>query len=174
MNEIELTASELASVKANMDGLTAEVKTMNEEGLKALASRIGIEAEKFKKRDELEVAILNKAHDDAIDGVRAIRRMEQEEADMIATADDKRPEWSRTIRRLHAGFASDVPQAARSGSFEPDRDDPLFGGEHPVPDGKYRPAGADHVYEFKKKRLVSVTAATAANKWGGKDVKIVE
>lgn len=169
----ELTITEQAQIKNQMDGLTAEVKTLDDDGLKALALRAGVEAKDLKRAD-LEKAILEKAQIEAVAGVMAIRRMEEEEAAMVSTAEDKRPEWARAIRRLHAVFASDVPQEARSGSFEPDKDHPRFGGEHPVPDGKYRPAGADHVYEFKKKRLVSVTAATPANNWGGKDVKAVE
>lgn len=172
--EIELTAAEQAQVKQAMDGLTAEVKTMDDAALKGLAAKIGVEAEKFPKRDDLETATLNKAHEDAIAGVKKIRAMDEEEAAMIATADDKRPEASRIIRRLHAEFTRDIPQDARGGVYEPDDDHPVFGGDHAVPDGKYRPAGADHIYQFKKKRLVSVYRADASNDYGGKGVQPVD
>lgn len=172
--EVELTSAEKSRIKDNVDGLEAEMKKMDDAAVKALAQRIDVPIEKYPERKDLEAAILLKAEADATAGVRRIRAMDEEEAAMIATSDDKRTEASRVVRRLHAEFTRDIPQEGRSGSYEPTEDDPRFGGDHPVPDGKYRPAGSDHIYEFKKKRLVGVTRATAGNDYGGKGVKSVE
>lgn len=103
----------------------------------------------------------------------AIKEIEAQEARSIARENDGRDDTARTLRALNAVFCSDVPQDARGGTFKPVKGDAVFGGDYDVPNGKYRVAGSEWVFEIKGDKLVGAVRATQQNQYGGKGVTSV-
>ncbi|MCD0419484.1 hypothetical protein LOC51_19895 [Rubrivivax sp. JA1024] len=149
---------------------------MSDADLLALAQSIGVDVFKGDasglSRDDLIAAI--ELHEEA-QVEAAAKQLAADEAAQAASvareAGDRSPS-DQVIRRLNADFSRDVPQAARSGEFDP-AGDPRFGGEYDVPNGRYRVVGCDWVFQIKSKKLASVLEASPANKWGGKSVVMV-
>lgn len=99
-----------------------------------------------------------------------IKHLEDEEMRKIAREGGDRDQVNKDLRALNALFCSAVPQAARDGSFEPEKGDPVFGGEYEIPNGKYRVVGSEWVFEIRKGKLAGVVRAAPQNGYGGKDV----
>ncbi len=174
MGNETMTAAEQQAEKQRKADLAAEMARMDEVELKLLAARAGVEADKYPKREDLIAAIELKAEADAATGRQALRDLEEEEKNSVATEDDRRPPATRIIRALNAEFCSDIPQEGRGGSFEPDEDHPRFGGDYDVPNGKYRVSGSEWLFLIHKKKLQAVERATEANKYGGKHVIAID
>lgn len=169
-----MTAAELAAEKQRKADLALQMDRMDDTELKLFAVRVGVEPDKTPARKDLIAAIELKAEADAAAGRKAIRDMDEEEAKRVADEDDKRPAASRILRSLNAEFCRDIPQAGRAGSFEPEDDDPRFGGDYEVPNGKYRVVGSEWTFLIAKKKLVSAERATEGNKYGGKGVIAID
>lgn len=168
-----MTAAEVQAEKQRKADLSVQIERMDDVELNLFAKRIGVEPEKMKRAD-LVAAVELKAEADAADGRQAIRDMETEEGEFVANEDVNRPASARIIRALNFEFCKDIPQAGRAGSFEPDSDDPRFGGDYDVKNGKYRVSGSEWLFLINNKKLISAERATEANKYGGKAVIAIE
>ncbi|MFT0876003.1 hypothetical protein VRZ08_05540 [Rhodopseudomonas sp. G2_2311] len=128
-------------------------------------------AAKQKAADEAakdEAAAKQKAAEEA---AKKLVDDEAAQAAKIAAEDSGRSAVDRVIRRLNSDFCRDLPEGARSGDYDADADrDQRFSEPYEVPNGRYRVAGSDWVFEIKSKKLVSAFRATDANRWGGKGV----
>ena len=170
----KMTRAEKAAEKQRKADLAAEMERMDDNELKMLAQRAGVDASQHPERKDLVAAIELKAEADAAAGRAAIRDMEEQEGQSVANEDVNRPESSRIIRALNAEFCRDIPQEGRAGSFEPDEDHPRFGGDYDVPNGKYRVTGSEWLILIHNKKLMGIERATEANKYGGKHVIAVD
>lgn len=164
-------AAEAAEAKRKAD-LHAHLERKDGVELGLFAKEQGIDLTGVTATDDMRATIelhmeaeAKKAAADA-----AIRDMEAGEARKIAREAGGRDDTANTMRTLNALFCRDVPQGARAGSFKPAQDDALFGGEYDVPNGKYRVAGSEWVFEIKNDKLVNAVRATQQNQYGGKGV----
>lgn len=175
MSDEKLTAVEQAAEKARKADLAADLARKDPTELKLLAQQIGVvDADKIEKPEDLKAAIELKAEADAAAGRQRIRDMEAEEAESVGDEDANRPSTSRIIRALNAEFCRDIPQEGRHGSFEPDGDDPRFGGDYDVSNGKYRVVGSEWLFLIHRKKLQAVERAGDVNKYGGKYVIAID
>lgn len=77
---------------------------------------------------------------------------------------------------FNADFCRELPQDPRSGQHAKDghytqvEGDKFDGREFPVPDGRYRVAGSEWVFDFEGGAFIEAMRATAANEFGGPDV----
>lgn len=152
--------------------LHAELARKDAVELDIYAKELNIDISEAKTLEDKRAAIELHAEDEAKKAIAEarIKHMESEQGKSVASEDEKRDGAARALRQLNALFCRDIPQSARSGSFQPREDDALFGGDYEVPDGKYRVTGSEWVFQIRKKKLVDAVQATAANKYGGRDV----
>ena len=174
MSEKMMTAAEQSAEATRKAGLAAEMAEMDDAQLADLARRAEVDASAYPKREDLIAAIELKAEEEAAKGRQALREMDEQERLAVSNQDSKRSATSLIIRALNAEFCRDIPQEGRGGSFEPEGDDPRFGGVYDVKNGKYRVAGSDWLFLISGKRLVSAETATEKNGWGGKAVIAIE
>lgn len=174
MSEETMTAAEISAEATRKAELAAEIKEMDDTQLAELAKRAEVDASAYPKREDLIAAIELKAEEDAAKGRQALRDIDAAQKAAVETEDTRRSEPARIIRALNAEWCREIPAEARGGHFEPDSDDPRFGGVYDVKNGKYRVAGSDWLFLIAGKRLVSAEFATEKNKWGGKAVIPIE
>ena len=170
----KMTAAEIAAENQRKTDLAGEIERKDDVELKLFAGRVGVDADKYSVRADLVAAIELKAEADAAAGRKALKDMEDEEALKVAGEDDARPPQARVLRTLNAEFCKDIPQDGRHGTFEPSDGDIRFGGDYNVPNGKYRVAGSEWVFDIQKKKLVSAIRASEQNKYGGKGVIAID
>jgi hypothetical protein len=73
---------------------------------------------------------------------------------------DERDARDHAVRKVNAGFCSALPTSARmQGTYQPDPAG--TGGDHPVPDGRYRVSGSHWVLSFKDNKWTSADMAHA-------------
>lgn len=169
-----LTEAEKAADRQRKADLIASIERKDDVELNMFAKQIGLDPEKYSSRADLVTAIESLDEDNAAAGRQKIRDMETEEANSVASENDRRTAGSRIMHALNAEFCRDIPQEGRSGSFEPEDDDPRFGGDYDVPNGKYRVAGSEWLFLIAKKKIVSVERASERNKFGGKGVILID
>lgn len=74
---------------------------------------------------------------------------------------------------FNAEFCRDLPQHAGTGQHAKDGNytqvegDKFDGKNYPIPDGRYRVAGSDWVFDFEGGGFVEAMRATKANEFGG-------
>ncbi len=161
-----------AAEEKRKEDLHAELKRKDAVELDLYAKQHGIDLGEAKTVADKRAAIELHAEDEAKKaiGEQRIKHMESDQGKKVANEDQQRDDTARTMRQLNALFCRDIPQPARAGTFKPENGDVLFGGDYDVPDGKYRVAGSEWVFEIRKHKLVNALQASAANQYGGKGV----
>ncbi len=156
----EQTAFEIAEPKRKEE-LAAKLKRMDDTEVKLYAQKIGADITAAKDRADMEAAIELKEEDTAKAAAfkAAIEAEDAAQARAVATEADKRDPTERILRALNAEFCRDIPASARSGGFEPDDNDPRFGGDYDVANGRYRVSGSEYYFDIKGKKLVSAERA---------------
>lgn len=169
---MDFEAKAAAAEEKRKKELHAELARKDKVELDLYAKQHGIDLGDAKSVDDKRTAIELHAEDQAVKaiGEQRIKHLEDEQAKSVRTENDDRDDTAKTMRQLNALFCRDIPQPARAGTFKPEKDDALFGGDYDVPDGKYRVAGSEWVFEIRKQKLVNALQASAANQWGGKGV----
>jgi membrane protein involved in colicin uptake len=159
-----MNKAERAAEAERAAALMKELGALSDAELQKRAEDLKLDVSKCKNRDEVEAAIEKHEHDAA--GKARLEAMKRAEAD----ARDREPsDTAKVLHRLNHDFCRDIPQEGRGGTFVPD-DGSEFSGSYFVPDGTYRVVGSDWLFVIKGRKLAQAMTATAANKYGGKDV----
>lgn len=171
MNDKTKAAAEAAEAKRKSE-LHEELKRKDAVELGLFAKEHGIDLTGSTTPEDMRAAIELHMEDQAKKAAadQAIKDMEADQAKKIAKESGSRDDTAKTMRALNTLFCSNVPQDARAGSFKPEKGDEVFGGDYDVPNGKYRVAGSEWVFEIKNDKLVGAVRASQRNDYGGKGV----